>query len=276
MDDVTEASSPLGDGDASNTNDEAGQRSASSSRVRRMMAAACLIGALVLALVAWSARGGDDEVVLLAPTATIDPALLPTAVRPTTTLRPAATAPPSTSIPLSPLADQLGERLSAFPQPPSDLPVPMGIRIESISVDTGAVIPIGIDDGGELDIPGAKEVGWYQLGQRPGQPGATVLAAHVSWMGQAGVFARLGRLEPGAEVFVRLSDGTERRYIAMERTMYDKQQLPYDRIWTREGQEVLVLITCGGRFNPEIRRFRENIVVYAVPVPVPEAEPTPG
>lgn len=272
MDDVTAASSPLGDGDASNTNDEAGLRSASSSRVRWVVSAVCLTGALVLTLVAWSTRGGGDEVVLSAPTATIDPASIPTTtVLPTTT-----TVPPSTIAPLSPLAEQLGERQSALPQPPSDLPVPVGIRIGAISVDTGNVIPIGVDDKGEMDIPGAKEVGWYQLGQRPSQPGATVLAAHVSWMRQAGVFARLGRLEPGAEIFVRLSDGTERRYIAMERTMYDKQQLPYDRIWTREGQEVLVLITCGGQFNPAIRRFRENIVVYAVPVPLPEPEQAAG
>jgi hypothetical protein len=27
-----------------------------------------------------------------------------------------------------------------------------------------------------------------------------------------------------------------------------------------------VLITCGGDFNPEIRRYRQNIVVYAAPV----------
>jgi hypothetical protein len=274
MDDVTGASSPLGDGDASNTIDEAGYRSASSSRVRRVMAATCLTGAVALAVVGWQLRSGDDAVVLSAPTATIDPASVPTStVQPTTT-----TTPPSTGAPLSPLAEQLGERMSALPQPPTDLPVPVGVRIDAISVDTGNLIPIGIDDKGELDIPGAEEVGWYELGQRPSQPGATVLAAHVSWMRKPGVFARLGRLEPGAEIFVRLSDGGERRYIAMERTMYDKQQLPYDRIWTREGQEVLVLITCGGQFNPEIRRFRENIVVYAVPVPPPaaEPEPTPG
>jgi hypothetical protein len=28
----------------------------------------------------------------------------------------------------------------------------------------------------------------------------------------------------------------------------------------------LVLITCGGSFNPDIGRYRQNIVVYAVPV----------
>jgi len=26
------------------------------------------------------------------------------------------------------------------------------------------------------------------------------------------------------------------------------------------------LINCGGDYNPDVRRFRENIMVYAVPV----------
>ena len=48
--------------------------------------------------------------------------------------------------------------------------------------------------------------------------------------------------------------------------MYPKTALPVDRVWATSGPETLVLITCGGDFNPEIRRYRDNIVVYAVPV----------
>ena len=36
-------------------------------------------------------------------------------------------------------------------------------------------------------------------------------------------------------------------------------------MWTLGGPETLVLVTCGGDFNPEIRRYRHNIVVYAIP-----------
>ena len=42
--------------------------------------------------------------------------------------------------------------------------------------------------------------------------------------------------------------------------------LPTERIWTHTGPETLVLITCGGSFNPQIRHYRDNIVVYAVPI----------
>ena len=265
-----------------NEEGEANQRLASPSRVRRIMAIGCALAAVGLLGVAWqTTRAGDDEVVLQTTSVTIDPQLLPrgntdaetagggplatTAVASPNSVAVTVAGVPST-LPRSPLADQLGDMYSALPVLPSDGPTPIGLQIDAIGVGTDAVVPVGIDDNNELDIPGASEVGWYQLGQRPGQPGATVLAAHVSWKKQAGVFARLGRLEPGSEVVVRLSDGSQARYVVTERTMYDKTALPYDRIWTRQGQEVLVLVTCGGEFNPEIRRYRQNIVVYAVPI----------
>jgi hypothetical protein len=48
--------------------------------------------------------------------------------------------------------------------------------------------------------------------------------------------------------------------------MYDKDGLPRERIWRNTGDETLVLITCGGDFNPNINRYRQNTVVYAVPI----------
>jgi hypothetical protein len=264
MDNVAQPNRPQGNGDGSIVIGEAGSTPASPSRVRLIVAAVCAVAAIALIAFVFTSGGGKDQVTLSAPTATLAPADRPVATTavPDTT---AATIPPSTVAPLSPLAAQLGEQYSTEIRPIVDLPVPVALRIDTIKVNTDLVLPVGVDDKGEFAVPEAKEVGWYQYGQRPTQSGATVLAAHVSWKKQSGVFARLGTLEPGSEIFVTLSDGSEKRYVALERTMYDKQELPYDRIWTREGPEVLVLITCGGDFNPEIRRYRENIVVYAVP-----------
>jgi sortase (surface protein transpeptidase) len=121
-------------------------------------------------------------------------------------------------------------------------------------------------DDGELEVPDETEIGWYRYGSSPGRAGATVLAAHVTWNGTIGPFFELGRLEPGARVEVALDDGSSRTYEIVERTMYDKDSLPRERIWRTTGDETLVLITCGGSFNPDINRYRQNIVVYAVPV----------
>lgn len=142
---------------------------------------------------------------------------------------------------------------------------PLGLLIGDLQLD-GEVRPVGIADDGELEIPDEREIGWYQYGSAPGLPGATVLAAHVSWNGSIGPFHRLGDLEPGATVDVVLDDQSVRTYQVVERTMYAKDELPADRIWRTTGDETLVLITCGGDFNPSIRRYQHNIVVYAVPV----------
>ena len=141
----------------------------------------------------------------------------------------------------------------------------MQLRIDALGIDV-PVEPVGVAADGQLEVPDETHVGWYRLGSSPGEPGATVLAAHVNWHGVDGPFVRLRELEPGAIVVVSLGETTTRTYQVVERAQYPKDALPADRIWTHTGPETLVLITCGGSFNPEIRHYRDNIVVHAVPV----------
>jgi sortase (surface protein transpeptidase) len=116
-----------------------------------------------------------------------------------------------------------------------------------------------------MEIPDVTEIGWYRHGAAPGQPGSTVLVAHVWWGDTPGPFYRLGALEPGALIEVRGEDGSVHSYVVVERAMYDKDSLP-DRLWRKSGPETLALITCGGEFDRATRRYKENIVVYAVPI----------
>jgi hypothetical protein len=157
------------------------------------------------------------------------------------------------------------ETPSTVPPDESGSAEPTELVIGDLDLD-GAVRPVGLEDDGSLEIPDETEIGWYRYGSVPGRAGSTVLAAHVSWNGSLGPFHDLGRLEPGATVDILLDDGSTRTYEVVERTMYHKDQLPTERIWRTAGDETLVLITCGGDFNPEIHRYRHNIVVYAVPV----------
>lgn len=174
-------------------------------------------------------------------------------------------APPPTAV-LSPLALALGPRGSALPAPVVAGPLPTGLTIDALGVDGARITPVGVDGAGQVEVPATRRVGWYRHGARPGEAGATVLAAHVFWNDTPGVFARLARLEPGDWATLELDDGSTRTYEVVERAQYGKGELPADRIWTRSGPETLVLVTCGGAFNPQLRRYRDNIVVYAVPV----------
>jgi sortase (surface protein transpeptidase) len=166
---------------------------------------------------------------------------------------------------LSPLRSLVGEAVSAQPVPPLADVAPTVITIDAIGANA-PVRSVGIAPDGQLEVPDETHVGWYRLGAAPGQPGATVLAAHVSWHDSAGPFLRLGELEPGAFVDLALADGSSRRYQVVTRAQYGKLMLPRKKIWRTTGPEALVLITCGGAFNPDIRRYADNIVVTAVPV----------
>jgi sortase (surface protein transpeptidase) len=151
---------------------------------------------------------------------------------------------------------------------------PLAIRIGDLELEN-PIRAVGIEEDGQLEVPDETEVGWYQYGSAPGLPGATVLAAHVSWNRTIGPFHQLGNLEPGALVDVVADDGSIRVYEVVERAVYDKDELPTERIWTTTGDETLVLITCGGSYNPDIRRYRQNIVVYAVPIDLVPADEVP-
>jgi LPXTG-site transpeptidase (sortase) family protein len=239
--------------------------------------AGLLAGAGVLSITALMIRDSAPEPIVFTDPAVIDappstvgplpPATTQTTVVEPTTALPAERRPPTTlraTLPTSPLAARLPPRASAVPSSAEAL-TPVELWIGDLSL-WAPVVPVGLESDGQLEIPDETEVGWYQFGSSPGHAGSTVLVAHVSWADTVGPFFRLGQLPPGADIKVKLSDGTTRRYQMTERAQYRKTELPAERVWTRDGDETLVLITCGGDFDRQIRRYTDNIVIYAVPV----------
>lgn len=243
------------------------------SRLTILIVAALLAGA-GLAIAGLVTRGGGDDVVLDVDEAVADvtPSTIPPRLEATAESDVPSAAGDGDAAPgrpagtLSPLAQQLGPRRSAVPEVVAPRPRPVGLQMQSIDVARFPVRAVGLELDGQMEIPDETEIGWYQYGATAGQPGATVLAAHVSWNRTSGPFAQLGRVEPGEQIEVALDDGSVRRYEVTERAVYGKLELPRERLWRTTGDETLVLITCGGDYNPDIRRYRENIVVYAAPV----------
>lgn len=164
----------------------------------------------------------------------------------------------------SPVANtvQLLEEL-ANPSPA----LPVRLRVDALGVDA-PIDPYGVDASGEMDVPAnVSDVGWYRFGPVPGERGSAVLAAHVDLAGQGpGVFFGLHSIEPGDRLMITFSDGSEQWFVTTARTTYEKEDLPLDAIFSRAGNPVLTLITCGGGFNRTIQRYDSNVVVYAVPI----------
>ena len=205
-----------------------------------------------LAVVAFTFGSPANGVVLDVETATLS---LP-AVTPTTTPSPveAPAEDPSHDPPPTTTSTTL---------PPAKVP-PTALTIDDLGISQ-AVLPVGLQDDGWMEVPDVADIGWYLHGAVPGRPGATVIVAHVWWGDTPGPFRRLGAIEPGAVIEVGSEDGAVRSYVVVERTMYDKDSLPSD-LWRNSGPETLALITCGGDYNRSTRRYEQNIVVYAVPL----------
>lgn len=147
-------------------------------------------------------------------------------------------------------------------------PRPTRLVIPALGVDA-TVRPVGVQPDGAMVIPAAPtSVGWYRFGSAPDDDaGTTVIAGHVATREDgAGALAPLRRAEPGMRVTVTTADGTRHRYRVEGRESIVKKALPVDEIFARDGRPVLVLITCGGEYIPELRSHRDNVVVTAVPV----------
>jgi hypothetical protein len=227
-----------------------------------IVAVAAFAGAGLLAFAGLRAGGGGDSVLYADD---VVASVLPPTVPPVVTTSPPVTEPsaPEPSEPVLATSTISPAPATTVPPPRAE---PVGLQISTIDVSGYPVRSVGLQENGQLEIPDETEIGWYKYGATAGHPGSTVLAAHVNWRGSQGPFSKLGSVEPGDQIEVALNDGTTRNYQVTERTMYGKLELPKARIWRNTGPEELVLITCGGEFNPEIHSFKSNIVVYAVPI----------
>lgn len=175
----------------------------------------------------------------------------------------APASPPGASDPSEPGATRSLPPAPGLPAEVPDLPPPTGLTIEDLGVGA-RVVPVGVEPNGEMEVPGADEVGWYRYGPRPGDDGSAVLAAHIAYDGVDGVFRHLDDLRVGAAVTVDLADGESRTFVVTGVEQYPKEALP-DEVWARSGEAGLVLITCGGRFDSDAESYEDNIVAYASP-----------
>ena len=174
---------------------------------------------------------------------------------------------PSPTTTLAPTDDGQSYPQPGGPAAAQPIAAPVGLRIDGLDVDA-PIDPYGVDQRtGQMAVPdNVTDVAWYRFGPRPGEEGSAVLAAHVDLAGSGpGVFFDLDKLEEGDRVVVLHEDGSESSYRVVARVTYEKDELPLDVIFSREGPPVLTLITCGGAFNRNISRYDSNIVVYAVP-----------
>lgn len=121
---------------------------------------------------------------------------------------------------------------------------------------------------GQLQVPTAQHVGWWDGGAEAGDPfGSVVLAGHVDSKTEGlGFFARLPEVRRG-EVVVLRGSGHTASYRVVSVVSVRK-----DALATKSGafdQTVdhrLVLITCTGAYDASRGGYEDNLVVTALPI----------
>jgi len=208
--------------------------------------AAALTGAVVLGATGLVAsRSGDAG--------TVPPVAVPAAAP---SASPPSTAPPArSSAPAGPAGSGESRSGIALPkageigageigtsnarledQPPRAPAVPARLRVATLGVDA-PVQAVGVGRDGELAVPSnAGSLAWWRDGVGPGDPGSAVLAGHVDYRGERGVFFSLRSLAVGSSVEVTYADGSTRPFTVVARRQVAKSALPTDDLFAASGK----------------------------------------
>ena len=145
---------------------------------------------------------------------------------------------------------------------PGRMALPARLMVPTIGLNA-RIAPVGLSADGEMDVPGsAGEVGWYELGPRPGERGNAVLIGHNVWEGRVAAFAALGRLRVGDRVTVATSPPSHFNYAVEKITTYRADAAPIAEVFGPSNDPLLTLITCAGR--PDARgEYPDRLVVTA-------------
>lgn len=145
-----------------------------------------------------------------------------------------------------------------------EVAAPERVQIPSIDLDEDELIDLQIQADGRLEVPTDwDDVGWFAGGSRPGEPGPTVIAAHVDSRSGPAVFYRLPEMVEGDEVTVTDAEGREHLYQVERTADFPKDDFPTREVFGSRMEDELRLITCTGQFVAADGRHLDNRVVFA-------------
>lgn len=141
---------------------------------------------------------------------------------------------------------------------------PYKLVIPAIKVNAG-VLGLGVENDGRMAVPhNYTEVGWYNLGSRPGELGSVVMGAHVdNGSSISGVFKNLKNLKTGSLIYISDADGNQYKYKVTARKVYNYKTQVTDEVFAKDDKERLNLITCYGTWLPKENTYNQRLVVFA-------------
>ena len=182
----------------------------------------------------------------------------------------ASPAPPTSPVPSTRADERTSSaapvgRSRATPPAPRQVDAPVSVEVPAVDVDAD-VVSVGAAEDGQMELPeDPNVVGWYRFGPAAGAgAGSVVIGGHVdSRRYGLGQLARLADAEVGDEVVVRTNAGNVHQYTIVDVQRIPKRELPVADVFSRDGAERLLLITCAGDFDGS--HYSDNAIVTAEP-----------
>ena len=141
--------------------------------------------------------------------------------------------------------------------------LPKRLKIPSIKVDA-PVEYVGLTSDGAMDVPkGAVNVGWFDLGRRPGENGSAVIAGHFGTINNIPqVFNNLYKLRKDDKIYIEDEKGKNIIFVVRKIQRYGKDEDSSGIFDSSDGKAHLNLITCAGVWNKVEKTFSERLVVF--------------
>jgi len=122
---------------------------------------------------------------------------------------------------------------------------------------------VGKTPDGAMDVPRQwEDVGWFDLGYRPGEKGSAVVAGHLDSTTGRAVFWDLNKLKPADKVLVKTEGGAQMTFQVIGSEVYPFDRAPIDRIFGPADPPMLNLVTCNGVFDRGTMNYDKRLVVY--------------
>ena len=144
-----------------------------------------------------------------------------------------------------------------------EAPPPRRVSIDRLGIES-TLVGLKVQGDGTLQVPDDYDMaGWHRAGTAPGDVGPAVVVGHVDSHEGPAVFYRLRELQPGDRVTIDRVDGSVVVFEVYGQETVPKDAFPTERVYGPTDGPELRLVTCGGRFDEEARRYTDNVVVYA-------------
>jgi sortase A len=155
-------------------------------------------------------------------------------------------------------------RQNEVTQDKKEIGLPQTLRIPKINVNT-TIEHVGLDKEKKMDVPKeVMNVGWYNLGPRPGMTGNSAIDGHVDTpTGAPAIFYNLKKLKAGDRIEVVDENNRTHTFAVTDVIDYQTNEFPIQEVFGPTDKTRLNLITCGGIWDKVKKDYSERTVVYS-------------